>query len=58
MDCKWIDPIHVREVDLEWNVMGAAFCPLEFLFLAHRLYTSAMVAGVARVLRLYYRFLL
>ena len=22
----WIDLIHVREVGLEWNVVGAAFC--------------------------------
>ena len=60
MDRKWIDPIHVREVDstgLEWNVTGAAFCRFEVLFVVHRLYTSAMAAGTARVLRLYFRFL-
>ena len=60
MDRKWIDPIHVREVDstgLEWNVVGVAFCRFEVLFLAHCLYTSAMAAGMAGVLRIYFRFL-
>ena len=60
MDCKWIDPIHIREVDstgVEWNVAGVAFCRFEVLFVAHRLYTSAMAASAAGVLRLYFRFL-
>ena len=52
MDHKWIDPIHVQKVDstgLEWSVVGTAFCRFEVLFLAHRLYMSAMAAGAAGV---------
>ena len=65
MDRKWIDPIHIQEVDstgLEWKVVGMAFCRFEVLFDVHRLYMSAMAAGswrhdAAGVLRLYFRFL-
>ena len=54
MDCKWIDPIHIREVDSTGLVVGAAFCLFEVLFVAHCLYTAAMAAGAAG---LYFRFL-
>ena len=37
--------------------MGVAFCHFEVLFVVHGLYTSAMAAGAAGVLRIYFRFL-
>ena len=39
--------------------MGMAFCHFEvlFLFVAHHLYTSAVAAGAAGVLGLYFIFL-